>query len=65
MIAVEYCFECVKKSKGRCMETGTAGCDLDCEKLRCDYCIRSGQDKNKPPCVGCMMVATGSLPWKG
>lgn len=65
MIAVEYCFECVKKVKGKCLETGTAGCDLDCEKLKCAFCIRSKHDKGKPPCVGCMLVATGGLPWKG
>ena len=55
MRALSYKFECIYKKHGICTKTGTAGCELDCNKLNCDFCIHTKTDRKKNPCVECFI----------
>lgn len=55
MMATEFHFECVNKKRGICIETGTAGCEYDCQKMRCQHCIYKDRDKRRGPCDICFI----------
>ena len=57
MMALDFNFECVNKKHGWCIEKNCAGCEYDCEKMRCAYCIHVKQNRNRPPCLGCCIGA--------
>lgn len=55
MRAVEFKFECIYKKHGVCTKNGTAGCELYCEKLNCDFCTHTKTDRQKEPCNSCFI----------